>query len=250
MLTIGELARRAGVRTSALRYYEKEGLLEPADRTEAGYRLYMPEDEQTLRFIQRAQRLGFSLADIRELLPGQGGGAARIVEIAEARLVELERQLTEQLVRRHEMALFVQDLRQEMDGANDSIEPLFDRLLDRVCARPTDRSTAHLTLQWLFDRTGCVLGSVNEETVLNALVGRHVHIWSEDDAYHILVVGHDPEVEAALQELARLEADCHAHPTPRLVTNDEGYLLTAEGSNAFLFAQLFLSFEGENGVME
>ena len=42
MLTIGELAKRAGLRTSALRYYEREGLLEPAERTEAGYRLPPP----------------------------------------------------------------------------------------------------------------------------------------------------------------------------------------------------------------
>ena len=49
MLTIGELARRVGLRTSALRYYEKEGLLEPTERSEAGYRLYAPEAEETLR---------------------------------------------------------------------------------------------------------------------------------------------------------------------------------------------------------
>src|SRR5689334_17498826 len=70
MLTIGELANRTGLRTSALRYYEDQGLLEPAERTAAGYRLYDESAEQTVRFIQRAQRLGFSLTDIGLLLQG------------------------------------------------------------------------------------------------------------------------------------------------------------------------------------
>ena len=53
-LTIGELAKQTGLRTSALRYYEQEGLLSPADRTEAGYRLYAPDSLDTVRLIQRA----------------------------------------------------------------------------------------------------------------------------------------------------------------------------------------------------
>ena len=52
MLTIGQLARRVGLRPSALRYYEAEGLLRPSDRTEAGYRLYAPESADTVRLIQ------------------------------------------------------------------------------------------------------------------------------------------------------------------------------------------------------
>ena len=67
-LTIGELAKRANVSTSLLRYYEKENLLRPAGRTEAGYRLYSPDAERRLRFIRSAQRYGFSLNDIRLIL--------------------------------------------------------------------------------------------------------------------------------------------------------------------------------------
>ncbi len=241
MLTIGELAKRAGLRTSALRYYEREGLLEPAERTEAGYRLYAPEAEQTLRFIQRAQRLGFSLADIRALLPGRDVSPEQVVRVAEDRFVELERQLTELRVLRHELELFLLDLRRDVADQVDT--PLFDRLIDRVCARPAGPEGARLTLQWLFDRTHCRLAQLDEETVLNALRGRHVHIWQEEEAYHILVVGREPDVEAALRELARIEAECHAHPAPRLEETDEGFLFTARGENAFLFAGLFLMLE-------
>ena len=72
-LTIGQLAKRVGLRTSALRYYEEQGLLLPDGRSEAGYRFFKPEAEQILRFIQRAQHLGFSLFSVlASRLPGLG----------------------------------------------------------------------------------------------------------------------------------------------------------------------------------
>src|SRR5687768_15088379 len=92
LLTIGQLAKRVGMRPSALRFYEAEGLLTPSAHTEAGYRLYSPEAEETLRFIQRAQRLGFALTDIRILLAGRAGGAIEdgaLAALARERLVAL-----------------------------------------------------------------------------------------------------------------------------------------------------------------
>ena len=65
---IGELAKRAGVATSALRFYEAAGLLQATERTAAGYRLYDDEVLGRLEFIRRARRLGLSLAEIRELI--------------------------------------------------------------------------------------------------------------------------------------------------------------------------------------
>ena len=92
-LTIGQLARRVGMRTSALRYYEEQGLLQPAGRSASGYRLYHLDAEQDLRFIQRAQRLGFSLADIRIFLQGLRRGdlsEEAVVRVAEARYLALD----------------------------------------------------------------------------------------------------------------------------------------------------------------
>ena len=102
-LTIGKLAKRVGLRPSALRYYEEQGLLTPAGRTPAGYRLYDATAERTLRFVQRAQRLGFSLADIHTLLQSASLSDQAVVALAEERFLALERRLTEQLVLRHEL---------------------------------------------------------------------------------------------------------------------------------------------------
>lgn len=66
--TIGALARQEGVAPETLRYYERLGLVEPFQRTVSNYRLYDAEAVRRLRFIRRAQALGFSLAEIGELL--------------------------------------------------------------------------------------------------------------------------------------------------------------------------------------
>jgi MerR family Zn(II)-responsive transcriptional regulator of zntA len=68
LLTIGQVADRAGVGVDTIRYYEKEGLLAPARKSPAGYRLYAHDALRRLGFIRHAQQCGFSLAEIRELL--------------------------------------------------------------------------------------------------------------------------------------------------------------------------------------
>lgn len=66
--TIGEVARRAGVNSETLRYYERRGLVARPSRTVSNYRLYPQETVQEIRFIKRAQALGFSLQEICDLL--------------------------------------------------------------------------------------------------------------------------------------------------------------------------------------
>ncbi|MEA3245825.1 MAG: heavy metal-responsive transcriptional regulator [Gemmatimonadota bacterium] len=68
VLTIGKLASAAGVNTQTIRYYERAGLFPVAARSPGGYRQFGPDELRRLRFIRRAQGLGFSLAEIRELL--------------------------------------------------------------------------------------------------------------------------------------------------------------------------------------
>ncbi|MBI2382028.1 MAG: heavy metal-responsive transcriptional regulator [Gammaproteobacteria bacterium] len=68
MLTIGKLAKAGDISADALRYYEREGLLAPASKTDSGYRLYGEDAVRRVRFIQHAQACGFTLAEIRELL--------------------------------------------------------------------------------------------------------------------------------------------------------------------------------------
>lgn len=67
-LTIGRLAELGGVTQETVRYYEREGLLAKPPRTASGYRVFPPETARRLRFIKRAQDLGFSLSEIRDLL--------------------------------------------------------------------------------------------------------------------------------------------------------------------------------------
>ncbi len=68
MFTIGKLAGLTNVSNDALRYYEQEGLIRPTAKSPAGYRLYDQGSARRIHFIKHAQRCGFTLAEIRELL--------------------------------------------------------------------------------------------------------------------------------------------------------------------------------------
>lgn len=68
LLTIGQLAGRAGVGVETVRFYEREGLLDEPARRESGYRQYTENVVHRLRFIRRAKELGFTLNEIKELL--------------------------------------------------------------------------------------------------------------------------------------------------------------------------------------
>jgi len=245
-LTIGQLAKRAGVSTSMLRYYEEQGLVTPAGRTAAGYRLYAPEAEQTLLFIQRAQRLGFSLGDIRVFLERLQRGALpdeTVSAVAEQRYLEIERQLTDLLVLRHEMGVFLLDFLARAANVDEGPADLYQRLMQRVCGHEGGGSQARATLSWLLDRTGCALANVERDELLAALAGQHVHIWRDGGSYRVLIPSHQPGVERALREIGSIEADCHAHEAPLLERTEEGFIFSATGEQAFLFAQLFLDLE-------
>ena len=90
--SIGQLAKRAGVAIDTVRYYERNAMLTPAGRLESGYRRYGEMELKRLRFIRRAKVLGFTLADIRELLSlSDERNVAKVKLAAEAKLAELER---------------------------------------------------------------------------------------------------------------------------------------------------------------
>lgn len=102
--TIGQVARRAGVGIDTVRYYERNHLLPEAQRRISGYREYGDGDVRRLRFIRRAKELGFTLAEIRELLAlssDRERGVRGVKVRAEARLTEVDRRIRElQQVRR------------------------------------------------------------------------------------------------------------------------------------------------------
>jgi MerR family mercuric resistance operon transcriptional regulator len=89
-LTIGVLARQAGVNIETVRYYQRIGLITEPDKPQSGYRQYPSATIERILFIQRAQLLGFTLAEIAHLLELEDGNCAETRVIAEQKLSLIE----------------------------------------------------------------------------------------------------------------------------------------------------------------
>ncbi len=95
-VTIGRAAETLGLPISTLRYYEREGLLTPTNRSRSGYRLYDEAAIQRLAFIRSAQAVGFTLEDIRELLRlDEDSSCKEVQELLERRLAEVKAKLVD-----------------------------------------------------------------------------------------------------------------------------------------------------------
>lgn len=96
-LTIGAIAKRSGIRPSAVRFYERQGLL-ASQRLPNGYRAYDQEAIGVLHFIKRAKALGFSLEEAREILTLRHGGTAPcdcVAAMIERNLVAIDERISE-----------------------------------------------------------------------------------------------------------------------------------------------------------
>ncbi len=95
-LTIGKFAEAGGVGVETVRFYQRRGLLPAPGRGGSGFREYTEDDQWRLAFIRRAQRLGFSLAEIGDLLgPAQARSTGDIVAAAGRKLAHVAEQITE-----------------------------------------------------------------------------------------------------------------------------------------------------------
>lgn len=106
-LKIGEVSRLSGIGIEALRFYEKSGLLNRPGRTYSGYRLYDESVLTRLDFIKKAQILGFSLNEIKQLIDHKSRGenpCAEVREIVKTRLEELDERIRQMLLYREELA--------------------------------------------------------------------------------------------------------------------------------------------------
>ncbi|HKP38093.1 MAG TPA: heavy metal-responsive transcriptional regulator [Pyrinomonadaceae bacterium] len=106
-LKIGEVARMSGAGIETLRFYERSGLLGRPGRTESGYRLYDREVLERLDFIKRAQVLGFSLDEIKQIIAEKQAGASpceAVRDIVRTRLQELDEHMREMRRCRNELA--------------------------------------------------------------------------------------------------------------------------------------------------
>lgn len=108
-MNIGEAAKASGVSAKMIRYYEQASLIPAAARSGSGYRLYDEADVHRLRFIRRARELGFSVAEIRNLLSlwnDRSRHSADVKRLAEAHIEELE----QRILQLRQMADTLQDL--------------------------------------------------------------------------------------------------------------------------------------------
>ena len=97
-LTIGQVAREAGIGVETVRFYEREGLLEHPARRSSGYREFQTDAVARLRFIKQAQRLGFTLREIKELLAlkiDPDSKRAQVRERALTKIADIERRIKE-----------------------------------------------------------------------------------------------------------------------------------------------------------
>jgi MerR family mercuric resistance operon transcriptional regulator len=95
-MSIGDLARRTGVRTSTIRFYERLGLIEAEGRTGGNYRSFGPRAEERLRFIRAAKASGLSLAEVKALCQFDGGvtrPCKEVLEVIDRRLDEVTQQM-------------------------------------------------------------------------------------------------------------------------------------------------------------
>ena len=92
-LKIGELAKRSGVTTKTVRYYELLGLLPEPQRTDSGYRLYDEKDVERLVFVRKAKELGFSLTDVADTLAvadSQGAVCIHVLALVDQKIEEID----------------------------------------------------------------------------------------------------------------------------------------------------------------
>jgi MerR family transcriptional regulator, Zn(II)-responsive regulator of zntA len=125
-LTIGDLAERSQVSRDTLRFYERRRLLSAPRRTASGYRLYREDDANRVRFIRRAQAMGLTLEDIRELLRAQTLETAdqcrRVASRLRARIEAVDEKIAELRAFRAELARGLRDC--ERAGAAPSCCPV------------------------------------------------------------------------------------------------------------------------------
>ena len=126
-LNIGEAAVRSGVSAKMVRHYESLGLLPRIGRTESGYRQYGDREVHTLRFIRRARGLGFSMAEIADLLKlwqNRRRASADVKRIALAHVADLDQRMSEMAAMRQTL----KDLADSCRGDHRPDCPILDGL--------------------------------------------------------------------------------------------------------------------------
>ncbi|HTZ80972.1 MAG TPA: Cu(I)-responsive transcriptional regulator [Stellaceae bacterium] len=126
-MNIGAVSEATGLPAKTIRYYESIGLVEPAERSSGNYRLYGEREVMTLRFIERARRLGFSLKEVKELIAlwrDRERASADVRQLAESHLQRID----ERLAKLEEMRRTLQHLIDRCHGDHRPDCPILDEL--------------------------------------------------------------------------------------------------------------------------
>jgi Cu(I)-responsive transcriptional regulator len=126
-MRIGELAKATGTKAETIRYYEREGILPAADRTDSNYRDYSDNHLAALTFVRRARQLGFSMAQVRELLALSDRAdkpCQKVDELVREQLEEVEQKIVDLSSLRNELRLLLRSCEANSIGECRIVESL------------------------------------------------------------------------------------------------------------------------------
>ncbi|HEY7208936.1 MAG TPA: heavy metal-responsive transcriptional regulator [Bryobacteraceae bacterium] len=122
-IQIGKVSEQTGLSVDAIRFYEKQRLLERPPRTEGGFRLFDAQDIQRIQFIRRAQRLGFSLPEIRELLVierDEGETCSHVRELLQVKVAQIHSKVAELRVLEEQLTKKLRKCERKLKASGDS----------------------------------------------------------------------------------------------------------------------------------
>jgi len=143
MLTVTELAKQSGTTPHAVRYYARMGLLRPERDPDNGYRRFQPRDARWLRFVRQAKELGYTLAEIKEIMRDADRGKSpcpRVREILQRHIVENRRRLEELMALQQRMELALEEWSDKPNGVPDGHSVC--HLIESFAAHETEPSSA------------------------------------------------------------------------------------------------------------
>ena len=121
-MQIGELAKRLGVKADTLRFYEKKQILQASNRTKSGYRSYSEEDYRQAQFILRCKLMGFSLAEIKELLAIQINKSDHSCQQVKQQITDKREEIERRIAELQSFRACLVDLEHECNGGSESAE--------------------------------------------------------------------------------------------------------------------------------
>src|SRR5919108_5789926 len=133
MLTIGRVAERAGLQPSAIRFYERRGMLRPALRGANGYRFYSEDAVKLLLFVKRAQSLGITLKEIKPLLNLASQGqrpCIHVKQLARSHLREIDEKIRELQALRNELRTLLR--RKARRPHENEVCPIIQRGMENI----------------------------------------------------------------------------------------------------------------------